>query len=190
MSKAAFHSWKLPVFLVFLTSQKASKRTLEIDKRRAKEQKKSWLPRSQCTLEGHFKQTTGLWFNIFPLLTHFHSRSRRVFILMTTFLFQLLLRFKAEMITMKANYFPFMCWNLTKNSPPGLSDCWKEFDTTERSLLHITGLSGCIRELWLHLVPSLPVCSLFLHFSFFSYLFKYCHSCGCALLKGALDAKK
>lgn len=87
----------------------------------------------------------GLRINVFPLLTHFHSVNRKVFILMTSFQFLLLVRSEAKTICCKSKLFSFSCAGIhPKSSPPGLSDGSKGSDTTERSPLHVTELNSFI----------------------------------------------
>ena len=65
-----------------------------------------------------WKTILNKWFelrsNVFPLLTHFHSVNRRVFILMTSFQFLLLVRSEAKTICYKSKLFSLYVWNLSK----------------------------------------------------------------------------
>lgn len=84
----------------------------------------------------------GFWIYVLPLLTHFHSVNRKVFILMTSFQFMLLVRSEAKMICYKSKLFSLHVLELIQNV---LLQGWvmvqKNLTPAERSPWHVTKLN-------------------------------------------------
>lgn len=92
-----------------------------------------------------WKTILNKWFelriNVFPLLVHFHSVNRRVFILMTSFQFLLLVRSEAKTICYKSKLFSLYVLELIQKV---LLQGWAtvhKSDAPGRSALHVTELN-------------------------------------------------